>query len=173
MKISTPLTAKNISYLNKGDKVLITGYIYVGRDAVHKKFSEIIAAGKNIPVSLEGQIIYYMGPTPAKPGKIIGSAGPTTSSRMDKHTPSLLKLGLKGMIGKGNRSVEVVRSIQKHKAIYFVTISGAGALLSKKIKLCEVIAYPELGPEALMKIYVEDFPAIVAIDSKGGNIYEN
>jgi len=151
---------------------LLSGTIYTARDAAHKKLFELIQKGKKLPVVLEGRIIYYVGPTPARKGQVIGSAGPTTAGRMDKYTPALLDAGVKGMIGKGKRSKEVRDAIIKNKAIYFVTYGGAGAFLSKRIKSSKIIAYPELGTEAIREIEVEDFPVIVAIDSKGGVINE-
>ena len=151
---------------------MLSGTIYTARDAAHKKLFELIQKGKKLPVVLEGRIIYYVGPTPARKGQVIGSAGPTTAGRMDKYTPALLDAGVKGMIGKGKRSKEVRDAIIKNKAIYFVTYGGAGAFLSKRIKSSKIIAYPELGTEAIREIEVEDFPVIVAIDSKGGVINE-
>lgn len=148
----------------------ISGELLTGRDAAHKKLFELLKSGKKLPVGLKDRIIYYVGPTPAKKGKVIGSAGPTTSSRMDKYAPELLKAGLLGMIGKGKRSREVRDAIIKNKAVYFSATGGAGAYLSKRIKRSQVIAYPELGTEAVRNIEVKDFPAVVAIDSKGGAI---
>ena len=150
----------------------MTGTIYTARDAAHKRIYDAILNEEKIPFSLEDNIVYYMGPSPARPGSVIGSAGPTTSSRMDKYTPALLNKGLRGMIGKGIRSQEVINSIIKNKAIYFIAIGGAGALLSKSIKESKVIAYEDLGTEAVHELYVERFPVIVAIDSKGNNLYE-
>ena len=172
-KITTPLTKEQIKELKTGDMVLITGTIYSARDAAHKKLIELIDQGKELPFELNGNIIYYLGPTPARDGQVIGSAGPTTSSRMDKYTPTLLSLGLKGMIGKGRRSPEVIEAIKKDGAVYFAAIGGAGALLSKRIKESRVIAFEELGTEAVREMVVEDFPAIVAIDSSGNDIYKN
>ncbi len=168
--LKCPSDKKQIQALVAGDEVLISGTLLTGRDAAHKKLSDLINAGNKLPVDIKDQIIYFVGPTPAKKGQIIGSAGPTTSSRMDKYSPDLLKNGLLGMIGKGERSREVVDAIIKYKAVYFVTYGGAGAYLSKRIKKSSVIAYAELGTEAIRRIEVEDFPAIVAIDSKGGII---
>jgi fumarate hydratase subunit beta len=170
--ISSPFSKKNISSLKAGDRVLISGTLYTARDAAHKKLFDLLQKRKKLPIGLKDQIIYYVGPTPAKKGAIIGSAGPTTSSRMDKYTPLLLKHGLLGMIGKGRRSAEVKNAIIKNKAIYFVTFGGAGAYLSKRIKRSEIVSYHELGTEAIRKILVEDFPAVVAIDSKGGVLNE-
>lgn len=170
--IKTPLTTAKVEDLNAGDYVFITGTIYTARDAAHKRMFETMNEGKQIPFNLEDNIIYYLGPTPAREGQVIGSAGPTTSSRMDKYTPLLLNHGLKGMIGKGKRSREVVESMVKNKAVYFAAVGGAGALLSKRIKESKVIAYDDLGTEAIRELYVEDFPVIVVIDSKGNNLYE-
>ncbi|MGL4393170.1 MAG: Fe-S-containing hydro-lyase [Fusobacteriaceae bacterium] len=170
-KITTPLTDEQISDLKIGDSVLITGIIYTARDAAHARLIKLLNAGEKIPFDLNGQIIYYVGPTPAKEGKVIGSAGPTTSYRMDSYTPKLLDLGLKGMIGKGERNLEVKNSIKKNKAIYFGAVGGAAALISKSIKSSEIIAYEDLGAEAIRKIYVEDFPAIIINDIYGGDLY--
>ncbi len=170
--ITTPLTEETIKELHTGDMVRITGIIYSARDAAHKKLVELIDKGKELPFDLNGNVIYYLGPTPAREGQVIGSAGPTTSSRMDKYTPVLLSLGLKGMIGKGRRSPEVIETIKKEKAVYFAAVGGAGALLSKRIKQSKVIAFDELGTEAVREMYVEDFPAIVAIDIYGNDIYQ-
>ncbi len=172
-KITTPLTAETIQQLKTGDMVKITGIIYSARDAAHKKLIELIEAGKDLPFELNGNVIYYLGPTPAREGQVIGSAGPTTSSRMDKYTPKLLEFGLKGMIGKGRRSPEVIRAIVENRAVYLAAVGGAGALLSKCIKSSKVIAFDELGTEAVREMYVEDFPAIVATDSEGNNIYKD
>ena len=172
-KIQAPFTAETIKQLHTGDMVKITGTIYSARDAAHKKLMELIEEGKDLPFELQGNVIYYLGPTPAREGQVIGSAGPTTSSRMDKYTPKLLDLGLKGMIGKGRRSPEVIQSIVANKAVYLAAVGGAGALLSKCIKSSKVIAFDELGTEAIREMYVEDFPAIVAIDSEGNNIYKD
>lgn len=166
MKISAPLSDKDVEALKAGDQVLISGKIYTARDAAHMRF------GDNPPFDVKGQILYYASPTPTPPGKIIGSIGPTTASRMDAFTPALLKQGLKGMIGKGRRSREVIEAIKKYKAVYFVVPGGVAALLSKHVKEAKVIAYPELGTEAVLELEVADFPAIVAIDSKGGNLFE-
>lgn len=163
VKLSTPLSEKDILDLSAGTKVLITGYIYMARDAAHKRMTEAIDNGEQLPFDIKDQVIYYAGPCPNKPGQIIGSCGPTTSYRMDPYTPKLLELGLRGMIGKGERSDDVVASIKKNKSIYFAATGGAGALLAKCIKSQEIIAYADLGAEALRKLYVEDFPAIVII----------
>ncbi|MGB9935626.1 Fe-S-containing hydro-lyase [Thermodesulfovibrio sp. Kuro-1] len=171
IKIETPLTDEVIEQLKAGDLVLINGYVYTARDAAHKRLVELINNNTPLPFDLKGQIIYYVGPTPAPPGKAIGSAGPTTSSRMDSYTPLLLSLGIKGMIGKGQRSEEVIRAIKKYKAVYFLATGGAGALLSRHIVSAEEIAFPELGTESIKKLLLKDFPAIVAIDCHGGNIF--
>lgn len=171
-KIKAPLNMEDINELKAGDYVYISGTIYTARDAAHKRMYESILSGNSIPMDLKNNIIYYLGPTPAKPGQVIGSAGPTTSSRMDKYTPLLLENGLKGMIGKGKRSKEVIEAIKKEKAVYFAAIGGAGALLSKCIKKSEVIAYDDLGTEAVRRLEVEDFPSIVVIDCEGNNLYE-
>mgnify|MGYP001069027863 FL=1 len=172
IKISTPLDTKEIINLKTGDFVNITGNIYTARDAAHKRFFELIEKGKRLPIDLKGQIIFYAGPTPTKPGHSCGSVGPTTSYRMDPYTPELLERGLKGIIGKGLRSEEVMKSIKKNKAIYFAAIGGAAALIAKSVKKSEVIAYKDLGAEAVFRFYVEDFPAIVVVDSAGNNLYE-
>lgn len=170
--IKTPLTTEVTKDLNAGDYVYITGIIYTARDAAHKRMFETMQEGKSIPFELSNNIIYYLGPTPEREGQIIGSAGPTTSSRMDKYTPLLLENGLKGMIGKGKRSNEVINSIIENKAVYFAAVGGAGALLSKRIKASKVIAYDDLGTEAIRELYVEDFPVVVVVDSSGNNLYE-
>jgi len=171
IKLEPPLTDEVIMKLKAGDRVVITGVIYTGRDMAHKYMVEGRERGEKLPFDLKGQILYYTGPTPAPPGKPIGSAGPTTSYRMDKYTPALLELGLKGMIGKGPRSQEVKDAIKKYKAVYFAAIGGAGALISKTIRKAEVIAYPELGTEAVMRLEVEDFPAVVVNDVHGADLY--
>ena len=172
-QIQAPFSAETIQQLHTGDMVKITGTIYSARDAAHKKLIELIEEGKELPFDLKGNVIYYLGPTPAREGQVIGSAGPTTSSRMDKYTPKLLELGLKGMIGKGRRNPAVIQSIIDNQAVYLAAVGGAGALLSKCIKSSKVIAFDELGTEAIREMYVEDFPAIVAIDSQGNNIYKD
>lgn len=170
--ISTPVINDSIKDLNAGTEVLINGIIYTARDAAHKRLAELIHQNKPLPVDLTGQLLYYTGPTPAFPGKVIGSAGPTTSSRMDKYTPDLIAAsGLKGIIGKGNRSAAVVESFVKYSCTYFAAIGGAGALLSKCIVASEIVCYEDLGPEAIYKLTVKDFPAIIAIDSRGKNLY--
>ncbi len=173
MNLTTPLTDDVIERLRAGDKVSITGVIYVGRDAAHKRLVEALDAGESLPFDPRGQIIYYMGPAPAKPGDPIGSAGPTTSYRMDPYAPRLMEVGLKGMIGKGNRSMPVREAMQKHKAIYMGAIGGAGALIAKSIKKADVVAYDDLGAEALRRLEVEEFPAIVVNDTIGGDAYED
>lgn len=170
--INTPLTKEKVTILEAGDYVYITGIIYSARDAAHKRMFEELMSGEDLPFSIKDNIIYYMGPSPARKGQIIGSAGPTTASRMDKYTPQLLDMGLSGMIGKGTRGSEVIESMIKNKAVYFAATGGAGALLSKCIKESKVIAYDDLGTEAIHELYVEKFPLIVAIDSKGNNLYE-
>ena len=169
--IKTPLDKETASALKAGERVLISGIIYVARDAAHKKLLDMIEDGKALPLEIAGQIVYYAGPCPAKPGQAIGSVGPTTSGRMDVYTPALLDRGLMGMIGKGHRSAEVVESIIKNGAVYFAAVGGAGALLAVSVRKAEVLAFPELGAEALFRLEVEDFPAIVAIDSRGENLY--
>lgn len=170
--ITTPLNETIINNLNAGDYVYITGTIYSARDAAHKRMYESILKGEEIPFDIKNSIVYYLGPTPEREGQVIGSAGPTTSSRMDKYTPLLMEHGLKGMIGKGKRSGEVIDSIIKYKGVYLAAVGGAGALLSKKIIRSKIIGYEELGTEAIREMYVEEFPTIVVIDSKGNNLYE-
>jgi len=172
IRITPPLTDEVIVKLKAGDRVLITGVIYTGRDMAHKYMVDGSKKGEPLPFDLRGQVLYYTGPTPAPPGRPIGAAGPTTSYRMDKYAPALLELGLKGMIGKGPRGAEVKEAIRKYKAVYFAAIGGAGALMSKAIRKAEVIAYPELGAEAIMKLEVENFPAIVANDMHGADLYQ-
>ena len=171
-RITTPITEEITKDLKAGDYVYITGTIYVARDAAHKRMIEAYENGEPFPFDIKNQTVYYLGPTPARPGAIIGSAGPTTSGRMDKYTPTLLDNGLIGMIGKGRRSEGVIDSIKRNKCIYFAAVGGAGALLSKCIKASEVIAYDDLGPEAIRKLTVENLPVIVVIDSDGRNLYE-
>lgn len=171
-KIQTPLTKEIVKTLKAGDYVYLSGTIYSARDAAHKRLTESLERGEKLPLPLENEIIYYLGPTPARPGQVIGSAGPTTASRMDKYTPALLNLGQTGMIGKGRRSEAVIAAMKKNMAVYFAAVGGAGALLSKRIKAAEVIAYEDLGAEAIYKLEVEDFPVIVVIDCEGNNLYE-
>lgn len=171
VKIQTPLSEDVRKKLKAGDEVLLSGTILTARDAAHKRLYEGIARGKKPPINLEGTCFYYCGPTPPRPGRAIGSCGPTTSSRMDKFTPQLIKLGLAAMIGKGDRSKEVIDAIKKHKCVYFVATGGIGASLSTKVKSARPILYNDLGPEAVYKLEVKDFPLLVGIDSKGRNIY--
>lgn len=171
-KIALPLTDGTLEELRAGDDVLLSGVMYVARDAAHKRIIEALEQGKELPFDLRGQTVYYMGPSPAKPGQVIGAAGPTTSGRMDIYAPRLIAEGLKGMIGKGMRSKPVKDAMKKHRAVYFAAIGGAGALISKRIKKSEVVAYGELGAEAVLRIEVADFPAIVVNDIHGGDLYE-
>lgn len=173
IKITTPLTKEKVLSLKAGDEVYITGTMYTSRDAGHKKMIEQLGRGEALPFPIQDSIIYYVGPSPAKPNEVIGSAGPTTSYRMDSYTPMLLDLGLKGMVGKGERDQSVVDAMIKNKAVYFGAVGGAGALLASCIKSSKLIAYEDLGPEALCELYVEDFPVIVIIDSEGNNIYRS
>lgn len=169
--LKTPLSTKDVEKLHAGDRVLLSGIICTGRDAAHKRLYELIQAGLPLPIDLQGQVIYYVGPTPAKPGKVIGSAGPTTSGRMDTYAPALIKLGLKGMIGKGARSKEVLDAMKEYKAVYFGATGGAAALLARCIKEAEVVAYEDLGAEAIYRLEVQDFPVIVINDIYGGDLY--
>ena len=171
-EIQAPVSAEVVKELGAGDMVYISGTIYTARDAAHKRMDEALEEGKELPIDVKGNLIYYMGPSPAREGRPIGSAGPTTASRMDKYAPKLLDLGLGGMIGKGKRSKEVSDAIVRNGSVYFAAIGGAGALLSKAIVESEVVAYDDLGTEAIRKLKVEKFPAIVVIDSKGNNLYE-
>ncbi len=171
-KLNLPLKDEDIAMLKAGDNVLLSGELLTGRDAAHKRLFELIQEGKDLPVNIKGQVIYYVGPAPAKKGHAVGPAGPTSSYRMDKYSPALLDLGLKGMIGKGARNKEVVDAMIRNGAVYFVAIGGAAALISRSIKSTEVICYDDLGTEAIHKFIVEDFPAIVVIDKYGNNIYE-
>jgi fumarate hydratase subunit beta len=172
ISITTPLSEKDLESLRIGDKVLLNGVIFTGRDAAHKRLFDLIQQGKELPIDVRGQVIYYVGPAPAKPGQAIGSAGPTTSYRMDAFSPKLMELGLKGMIGKGNRSKEVIGAMKKYKAVYFGATGGAGALIAKSIKKAEIVAYEDLGPEAIRRLEVEDFPVVVINDTKGNDLYE-
>ena len=172
IRIQMPLDRETARELRAGDSCLISGVIYTARDAAHKRLCELVEAGKELPMDVTDSIIYFVGPTPAKPGQAIGSAGPTTSYRMDAYSPTLIAQGLTGMIGKGKRGPEVVAAMKEHGAVYFGAIGGCGALLSKCIKKAEVIAYEDLGAEAIRRLEVEDFPAIVIIDSEGNNLYE-
>lgn len=171
-RITTPFTEEKVKDLKAGDSVLVSGVIYTARDAAHKRFVELLDKGEELPMNVKDSIIYYVGPSPAKPGKVIGSAGPTTSYRMDPYAPRLLDIGLKGMIGKGLRSKEVIESMKKNKAVYFAAIGGAAALMGKAIKKAEVIAYEDLGSEAVRRLEVEDLPLVVVIDAEGNNLYE-
>ena len=171
-RITAPFTDETIRSLKAGDSVLITGVIYAARDAAHQRLSETLHRGEELPVDLKGQVVYYVGPSPAKPGEPVGSAGPTTAGRCDAYTPQLLDYGLKGMIGKGYRSQAVVESMKKNGVVYLVTVGGAAALISRAIKSYDIVAYGDLGPEAVARMEVVDFPAIVAIDCEGNNFYE-
>lgn len=170
--IKVPLEKEIVKTLRAGDYVYITGTIYTARDAAHKRMDETLREGKELPVPLKDEIVYYMGPSPARDGRVIGSAGPTTASRMDKYTPKLLDLGLGGMIGKGKRSKEVIDAIIRNQSVYFAAVGGAGALLSKCIQESEVVAYDDLGTEAIRRLTVKNFPVIVVIDCEGNNLYE-
>ena len=170
--VKAPLSRDEARKLKAGDSCLISGTIYTARDAAHKRLCELIKEGKELPFDVKDSIVYFVGPTPAKPGEVIGSAGPTTSYRMDAYSPSLIEIGQTGMIGKGKRGPEVIEAMKKHGAVYFGAIGGCGALLSKCIKKAEVVAYEDLGAEAIRRLEVENFPAIVIIDSEGNNLYE-
>lgn len=172
-RLKTPLAKEDILSLKAGDSVLITGVILTARDAAHKKLTDLMDQGEKLPVDLNGQLVYYVGPTPARPGQVIGSAGPTTSGRMDGYTPRLLACGMKACIGKGFRSKAVREALQKHSGVYLAATGGAGALLSRRVTKCELLAYPELGPEAIYRLEVEDFPATVINDAYGGDLYED
>lgn len=172
IKIQTPLTHEKVKTLKAGDSCLITGTIYTARDAAHKRLKELIDQNQPLPIDIKDSIIYFVGPSPAREGQVIGSAGPTTSYRMDAYSPDLIRLGQTGMIGKGKRNDEVISAMKAYGAVYFGAIGGCGALLSKCIKKCEVVAYPDLGAEAIHKLEVEDFPVVVVIDSEGRNLYE-
>jgi fumarate hydratase subunit beta len=169
--LEPPLSADDVKILRYGDPVLITGFIYTARDSAHKRLIRQMDAGEELPIPIKGEIIYYVGPSPTRPGRIFGSAGPTTSYRMDPYTPRLLQRGLKAMIGKGRRSKEVRKAIQRHKAVYLAAIGGAGAMISMAVKSAEVVAYDDLGPEAIFKLKVEEFPAIVINDIVGNDLY--
>ena len=172
INISVPMSPETARTLKAGDSVLLSGVIYTARDAAHKRLCELVAAGKELPMDVADSIIYFVGPTPAKPGQAIGSAGPTTSYRMDAYSPTMIAQGQTGMIGKGKRSPEVIAAMKEHGAVYFGAIGGCGALLSKCIKKAEVIACDDLGAEAIRRLEVEDFPVIVIIDAEGNNLYE-
>ena len=172
IKITTPLSDEVVDSLKSGDQVSIKGILYTARDAAHKRLIDLLDHGDELPFDIKGQIIYYVGPTPAKPGAIIGSAGPTTSYRMDTYAPRLMEVGMKGMIGKGNRTQSVIDAMVKYKSIYFAAIGGAGALVARSIKKVEIIAYEDLGPEAIRKMEVEDFQAVVVNDTYGNDVYK-
>lgn len=172
IRLTTPLNDDDMNRLRIGDSVLLNGIIYTGRDAAHKRLVELLKEGKDLPIDIKGHIIYYVGPSPAKPGKPIGSAGPTTSYRMDPYSPALMKIGLKGMIGKGPRGEEVKKAIRQYKAVYFAATGGAAALIAYSIKNAEIVAYEDLGAEAIRKLTVVDFPCVVANDIHGGDIYQ-
>ncbi len=172
VKLSPPLTDNDVMSLEIGDKVLVSGVIYTARDAAHKRLVDLLAAGQDLPVDFKGQILYYVGPSPAPPGRVIGAAGPTTAYRMDSYAPTLIRLGLKAMIGKGKRGPEVIAAMVEHKAVYLGATGGAGALISQCIKEAKVVAFPELGPEAVHRLVVEDLPAIVINDCAGRDLYE-
>ena len=173
ISIKAPMPREEAGKLRAGDSCLLSGVIYTARDAAHKRLCELVAQGKELPLEIRDSVIYFVGPTPAKPGQVIGSAGPTTSYRMDAYSPDLIALGQTGMIGKGKRSPEVVEAMKRHGAVYFGAIGGCGALLGKCVKKCELVAYEDLGAEAICRLEVEDFPVIVVIDSKGNNLYES
>ena len=170
--IQVPLLEQDIEELKAGDYVYLTGTIYTARDAAHKRMYDSMKKGESLPIDLKGNVLYYLGPSPAREGQVIGSAGPTTSSRMDKYTPDMGDAGLKGMVGKGKRSPEVIEAMKRNHAVYFAAVGGAGALLSKCIKEAEVVAYDDLGTEAIRKLYIENLPVIVVIDKDGNNLYE-
>ncbi len=171
IRMQTPFTHEMVRQLKSGDHVLISGEVYTARDAAHKRMIETLEKGEPLPIDIEDKMIYYAGPAPAKPGQVIGSCGPTTSGRMDAYAPKLIALGLTGMIGKGERSAEVIAAMKEYGAVYFGAIGGAGALIAKSIKKAEVVAYEDLGTEAVRRLVVEDFPAVVVIDSEGNNLY--
>jgi len=171
IRLKPPLTDEDVEKLRIGDRVLINGTIFTGRDAAHKRLLDLLKGGKTLPFDIKGQIIYYVGPTPAKPGQVFGSAGPTTSYRMDAYAPSLIQRGLKGMIGKGMRSDAVKEAMKKYKAVYFAATGGAGALLAKRVKKAEIVAYEDLGPEAIRRLVVDDLPVIVVNDVRGNDLY--
>jgi len=172
VKLTPPLTDEDVLQLAIGDKVLVSGVIYTARDAAHKRLVDMLQAGQELPVDFKGQILYYVGPSPARPGRVIGAAGPTTAYRMDSYAPTLMQLGLKAMIGKGKRGPEVIAAMQEHKAVYLGATGGAGALISQCIKEAQVVAFPELGPEAVHRLVVEDLPTIVINDCYGRDLYE-
>jgi fumarate hydratase subunit beta len=171
IRLKTPLRNEEVEKLKSGDRVLISGVVYTGRDAAHKRLIDLLKSGKDLPFDIRGQIIYYVGPAPAKPGQVLGSAGPTTSYRMDAYSPALIEKGLKGMIGKGMRSEAVKEAMKKYRAVYFAATGGAGALLAKRVKKVEIVAYEDLGPEAIRRLEVEDLPVIVVNDVRGNDLY--
>jgi fumarate hydratase subunit beta len=173
VEVETPLTEERAAALRAGDVVSITGYVYTARDAAHKRLMALLSQGLELPIDLRGQILYYVGPAPAKPGYVSGPAGPTSSSRMDPYTPALLDMGLRGMIGKGFRSKKVIESMKKNGAVYFAAVGGAAAVIARSIKESDLVAYGDLGPEAIRRYYVQDLPAIVVIDSAGNDLYES
>jgi len=172
IRIRTPLSDEDVERLKAGDRVLISGVLYTGRDAAHKRLVDLLDRGGELPLDIRGQVIYYVGPTPARPSNPIGAAGPTTSYRMDAYSPKLMEHGLKGMIGKGMRSREVIDAMRRYRCVYMAAVGGAGALLSKRVRKAEVIAYEDLGPEAIRRLEVEDFPAILVNDIRGNDLYE-
>ncbi len=172
-RVQTPLDNNRVADLKAGDEVLISGTVFTARDAAHARLVAMLKNGEELPFAAEGAVIYYVGPCPPRPGAVIGSAGPTTSGRMDPYVPALLEAGVKGMIGKGGRSAAVAESLREHKGVYFVTVGGAGAYLAARIKECSVIAFPDLGAEAVYRLELVEFPAVVAIDSKGNNIFND
>ncbi len=171
-RLKTPLSTQDLTGLHAGDRVAISGVIYTARDAAHRRLIELLDQGKDLPIPIDGQVIYYVGPSPAPPGKVIGAAGPTTSYRMDAYAPRLIQLGLKAMIGKGKRSQEVKNAMVRHKAVYLAAIGGAGALMARAVKEVEIVAYEDLGPEAIRRMKVEDLPVIVVNDTHGNDLYE-
>ena len=172
IRLTTPLSDEDVSRLKIGDKVSLNGVVYTGRDAAHKRLVDLVKEGKDLPIDIQGQVIYYVGPSPAKPGQPIGSAGPTTSYRMDPYAPILIEKGLKATIGKGPRTEPVIEAMKKHKAVYLAAIGGAAALIAKSVKKAEVVAYEDLGAEAIRRLEVEDFPVIVANDVNGNDLYQ-
>lgn len=171
IRLRAPLTDADVKGLRAGDQVLLSGDLYTARDAAHARLADLIRQGQPLPFDLRGQIVYFVGPTPAPPGRPIGSAGPTTSYRMDPYSPLLIEHGLKGMVGKGKRSAEVTEALKKHKAVYLAAVGGAGALIAQRIRAAEIVAYEDLGPEAIRRLTVEDFPAVVVNDCHGGDVY--
>ena len=171
IKLKTPLDDQSVERLKSGDRVLLSGYVYSARDAAHKRLTDLLDKGERLPFDIKGQVIYFVGPTPARPGRPIGSAGPTTSSRMDKYSPRLIAQGLKGMIGKGFRSPEVIEAMKKYTCVYFAAVGGAGALLAQRIKESEIVAYEDLGPEAIRRLKLDNFPVIVVNDCRGNDLY--